>query len=61
MYTYIGIQKLSMAEIMARLRAGTLVGCLKLYSDNTESYIEDYDWEDIVKHMELGGEIGYEL
>ena len=61
MYTYAGIQKLSMVEIVTRHQAGTLVGCLKLYSDNTESYIEDYDWEDIVKHMELGGEIGYEL
>lgn len=61
MYTYTGIQKLSMQEIIARHKAGTLIGCLKLYPDNTESYIEDYEWEDIVKHLDLGGAIGYEL
>lgn len=61
MYTYSGIHKLSMDEIVVRHNAGELVGCLMLYPDNTESYIEEYKWEDIVKHLELGGEIGYEL
>mgnify|MGYP003475758146 CR=1 FL=1 len=61
MYTYSGIRKLSMNEISVRHNTGELVGCLKLYPDNTESYIEEYEWEDIVRHLELGGEIGYEL
>jgi len=60
MCTYKGIQKLHVQEIIAHHKEGTLIGCLKLYSDNTESYIEDYEWEDIVKHLDLGGEIGYE-
>lgn len=61
MYTCSGVQKLSVNEVWVRHNAGKLVGCLKLYSDNTESYIEEYEWEDIMKHLELGGEIGYEL
>lgn len=61
MYTYSGIHKLSMNEIFVRHNIGELVGCLKLYSDDTESYIEEYEWEDIVRYLELGGEIGYEL
>ena len=60
MYTYSGVQKISREEVVARHQNGTLVGCLKLYADNTECYIEDYDWESIMNHMELGGEIGYE-
>jgi len=61
MYTYSGSQKLSMDEIIVRHKTGELVGCLRLYPDNTESYIDEYKWEDIEKHLELGGEIGYEL
>ena len=61
MYTYSGVYKLSENEIFVRHNTGGLIGCLKLYSDNTESYIEEYEWKDIVKHLELGGEIGYEL
>ena len=61
MYTYAGIRKLSMAEIVERHKEETLVGCLKLYTDGTESYIEEYDWKDIIMHIDLGGEIGYEL
>lgn len=60
MYTYKGIVKLSIGEIVARHREGTLIGCLKLYSDNTECYIEDYVWEAIIRHIELGGELGCE-
>lgn len=61
MYTYSGIRKLSMDEIFERHSAGELVGCLKLYPDNSESYIEEYEWDEIIKHLKAGGEIGYEL
>lgn len=59
-YTYEGIRKMSFEEVVTRHREDTLVGCLKLYSDNTECYIEDYAWKDIVNHIDSGGEIGYE-
>ncbi len=61
MYTYPGVHKISMDEIRLRHNTRKLVGCLKLYGDNTESYIEEYEWDDIVRHLERGGEIGYEL
>ncbi len=61
MYIYPGVCKISMDEIRLRHNAGELVGCLRLYGDNTESYIEEYEWDDIVRHLEQGGEIGYEL
>ncbi len=60
MYTYEGIRKMSYEEVKTRHQACSLIGCLKLYPDNTECYIEDYVWQDIVNHIEQGGEIGYE-
>jgi len=52
MYTYEGVCKMSFEEVVVRHRDGTLMGCLKLYPDNTECYIEDYDWKNIVNHIE---------
>ena len=60
-YEWEGMEKITFEEAKALHERGELVGCYRLYPDNTESYIEeDYDFDDIVRHCEAGGEIGYE-
>lgn len=60
-YEWEGMEKITFEEAKVLHERGELVGCYKLNPDNTESYIEeDYDFDDIVRHYEAGGEIGYE-
>lgn len=60
MYIYDNIYQLSYKEIITRHQKDTLIGCLKLYPDNTECYIEEYAWEEIIEHIEKGGGVGYD-
>ncbi len=61
-YTYNGIQRITFNEMQAIHLNESLVGYLKVYPDDTECYIDsDYSWDEIVKHIECGGEIGYEF
>ena len=60
-YTWDGMEKLTWEEVKQRHYKGELVGCFKLYPDETEGMIEaGYDWQDIVNHYDNGGEFGYE-
>ena len=61
MYTYEGIRKLTREDVIRRYKEGKLIGCLKLFSDDTECYIEEIEWNDIIEHMDSGGEIGFEV
>lgn len=36
------------------------IGCFFLYSDGTESQFYDYEWSEIEKHHQDGGEFGIE-
>lgn len=61
-YEWSGIQKVSFEEVVRLHNANELCGYLKLYDDNTECYLdENYEWEEIVKHHENGGEFGFEI
>lgn len=61
-YKWFGIQKVSFEEVVHLHNEGKLCGLLKLFDDNTECYLEDdYEWEDVVKHYECGGEFGFEI
>lgn len=55
------VKKLNWDEVKVLIKTGSIVGCFKLYGDNTEALIEDdYDLDDLVKHHESGGEFGME-
>ena len=61
-YTWSGMKKISFEEVMQRHKQDELVGCFKLYDDESESQIEpDYKLEDIIRHYNNGGEFGIEL
>lgn len=60
-YTWEGMEKLSWEEVQKLHHDEELVGCFKLYDDDTEGMIEEnYTWEDIEHHYNCGGEFGYE-
>lgn len=60
-YTWEGMEKLTWEEVKQLHYKGELVGCFKLYPDETEGMIESgYDWQDIVNHYDNGGEFGFE-
>ena len=60
-YEWDGMKKLSFAEVERLHKIGELCGCMYLFDDNTESYIEEtYTWEEIKRHYECGGEFGRE-
>ena len=60
-YTWEGMRKISWEQVIKYHRNGELVGCFRLYDDDTEGMIEpDYSWEEICKHHACGGEFGEE-
>lgn len=61
-YTWAGMKKISFDEVMQRHEKDELVGCFRLYDDDTEGQIDPgYDIQDIIEHYERGGEFGIEL
>ena len=61
-YTWSGMKKISFEEVMQRHKQDELVGCFKLYDDESESQIEEgYNLQEIINHYEFGGEFGIEL
>lgn len=62
MYTWSGMRKLNADEIFWRLDHGRFDGLFLLYDDNTEAVLDgDYDINDVLRHLQLGGEIGEEI
>lgn len=60
-YTWTGMKKISWDEVKDLDKKGELVGCFYLYDDESEGMIEaDYNFDDIKKHYECGGEFGIE-
>ena len=61
-YIWKGMKKLAWDEVKQLHKSGKLVGCFRLYNDDTEGMIEsDYDFiDDILSHHEKGGEFGME-
>lgn len=61
-YTWCGMKKMSWRDVLELHDREELVGCFLLYPDGTEAEIEDgYDFEEIIRHHQSGGEFGYEL
>lgn len=62
-YTWKGMRKLTWEEVLHMHKKGELVGCFRLYDDNSEAMIgRGYDFTgDILAHHENGGEFGEEI
>lgn len=57
-----GMRKLSYEEVKKRVEKEEIAGCYFLYSDGTESVIDEGNvWPEIKQHIDNGGEIGEEI
>ena len=61
-YNKKGMRKLSFDDVKKRVARGEITGCYFLYSDGTESVIDEGNgWSEIMQHIDNGGEIGEEI
>ena len=61
-YKWLGMRVIPWDEVQVLHKKGELVGCYRLYPDNSEGQIDrGYSWDEMVKHHDNGGEFGGDL